>query len=395
MPRKKITEFKAKSILFDSLNLPYKGLHINTAYKNQIQKLKDNKDYVVKVDQGVKKRFKNGLIKVGIKKNEISKFVDSLIKRDYSNFIIEELVPHEQSQEKYIAFERVREGIKMYFSNAGGVDIEENSDTIEIVIFKNSEDKLIDKYNKLIGVEENFLKNIILIFEKYHFTFFEINPLVVIDNKWYILDLAAEVDSVGEYFVNGVWSTEDFVDDFDKNTRIPEVKNIEELKEKSTASFKLNVINENGSLFMLLSGGGASVVLADEAYQRGFKDEIANYGEYSGSPNTEETYIYAKNIITLLLRSKAKKKALIIAGGVANFTDVYVTFKGIIQALDEFKEPLQKQKVKVYVRRGGPNQALGLSTIKEFLEKNRLYGQVSGPELVLTDIINEAINYIK
>jgi hypothetical protein len=46
-------------------------------------------------------------------------------------------------------------------------------------------------------------------------------------------------------------------------------------------------------------------------------------------------------------------KVLIIGGGIANFTNVAATFKGIIKALKEFKQPLIDHKVKIFVRRGG------------------------------------------
>lgn len=48
-------------------------------------------------------------------------------------------------------------------------------------------------------------------------------------------------------------------------------------------------------------------------------------------------------------------KILIIGGGIANFTNVAVTFKGIIRALKEYKAPLINHQVRIFVRRGGPN----------------------------------------
>ncbi|KAG6805824.1 hypothetical protein H0H92_013831, partial [Tricholoma furcatifolium] len=66
---------------------------------------------------------------------------------------------------------------------------------------------------------------------------------------------------------------------------------------------------------------------------------------------------YAKTIIDLITRGKPnpKGKILIIGGGIANFTNVAATFKGIIRALKEFKAPLIAHGVRIFVRRGGPN----------------------------------------
>ena len=127
---------------------------------------------------------------------------------------------------------------------------------------------------------------------------------------------------------------------------------------------------------MLLSGGGASIVLADEVANLGYGKLLANYGEYSGNPSAEETYIYAKNILTLILKSESENKVLIIAGGVANFTDIRVTFNGLIKALEEFKSELNKQNLKIFVRRGGPFQKEGLSKMEIFLKGCLLYTSV-------------------
>ena len=98
------------------------------------------------------------------------------------------------------------------------------------------------------------------------------------------------------------------------------------------------------------------MVVADEVYNRGLGEQLANYGEYSGNPNSEETYLYTKAVLELVLASKAPKKVVFLGGAVANFTDIAKTFAGVIQALDEVADGLQSQGVKVFVRRGGPTR---------------------------------------
>jgi ATP citrate (pro-S)-lyase len=230
-------------------------------------------------------------------------------------------------------------------------------------------------------------------------SFLEVNPLVIESGKYYFLDLAVEVDSAAEFFVpagrqgaqNG-WSASDFVGEIAGTTQ--EEQNIIALKAKSQAAFKFDLLNPDGSIWMLLSGGGASIVLADEVYNLGKGKDLANYGEYSGNPNQEETYIYTKNLLSLLLKSSSSKKALIIGGGVANFTDIRATFKGVVKALEEVKEKLADQQVKVFVRRGGPNQRAGLDQMKNFLESAGILGGVWDPTLVITDIVERAIEYL-
>lgn len=393
MARTKLSEFKAKKLLHEFMGLPYSGMQIKGASFEALGILDTSKKYVAKVDEGIKKRNKLGLIKVGLDTHEIKQYIKELQEKGYSQFIIEELVPHDNSEEKYISLQRVREGIQIFYSEKGGVDIEENKDSIHEVLIPspNTEGKGVAE---ALGVDSYFILKLIEFFEKYYFSFMEINPFVIHDSRFMILDLAGEVDSVSDFFVDGEWTTDDFTTG-EVRIKTDEEKAIEELSFNSQAAFKLDILNPNGSVFMLLSGGGASIVLADEVASLGLGKELANYGEYSGNPSQEETYIYTKNILSLLLKSKADKKVLIVGGGVANFTDIRITFRGVIKALDEVKDELLKQNVKLYVRRGGPNQAEGLSMMKAFLEKNDLYGFVTGPEMVLTEIVDKALSVFK
>lgn len=108
----------------------------------------------------------------------------------------------------------------------------------------------------------------------------------------------------------------------------------------------------------MVAGGGASVVYADTISDLGFGGELANYGEYSGAPTEELTYQYAQTILRLMTaepHKSGKGKVLIVGGGIANFTDVAKTFKGIIRALRKFQAQLKAVGATVWVRRGGPN----------------------------------------
>lgn len=389
MARQKIGEYKAKKIVFDYLGLPYHGLFFDspTDDLSKLTQLDKAKTYVVKVDQGVKRRFKQGLVKLDLSVKEIPTLLRELEQKGYTRFLIEEYQKHAPEDERYLAISRQREGLVVYVSARGGVDIEENQESVKIFA---ATPHNVDKIAQTVGVPTEMISQLIEVCDKYHIAFLEINPLVVEGSEVLFLDLAVEVDSAGAFFVGDAWSEEDYVEGGKKKVT-EEEKSIALLSSQSQASFRLVVLNPDGALWMLLSGGGASIVLADEVYNQGFGKELANYGEYSGNPTAEETYLYTKNLLSLLLKSKAKKKVLIVAGGVANFTDVRITFQGIIQALDEVKDQLRKQRVKVFVRRGGPYQEEGLQRMQQYLTEQHLLGGVHGPEMVLTDIVQEAL----
>ncbi len=222
-----------------------------------------------------------------------------------------------------------------------------------------------------------------------HLSFVEINPLIVRGGDCILLDAAVLADSAGEH--TSKWTDDDIV-----NPHVPSDSEaaVAEMNQNSPAAFSFRVLNPDGALWLILSGGGASITIADEAMNRGKADLISNYGEYSGGPTTEESYLYTKHVIEQLQLSKSPKKAIVIAGGVANFTDVKKTFKGVIQALDEYSDVLKSQGVKVYVRRGGPNEAEGLAMMKKFLEGSGLFGSVHGSDILLTEVITEALEYV-
>lgn len=122
-----------------------------------------------------------------------------------------------------------------------------------------------------------------------------------------------------------------------------------------------------------------------------------------GAPTEGQTYEYAKTILSLMTKEKHEKgKVLIIGGGIANFTNVAKTFKGIIRALLEFREALIKNQTSIFVRRAGPNYQEGLRRMKEIgqnLGKNQrmrsytnLY-EVQKQFLVLIAKINQYFRY--
>ena len=391
MPRKKISEFRAKTILSDALGLPYTGLSVDVLddWRKNVAKLSKKSHYVVKVDQGVKGRFKKGLVKLDVPADEVQAAVAVLVKKGFRHILIEPYRAHQQISERYFALERTREGVEVLYSTRGGVDIESGQDSIRR---ERATPASLSKVENVLELTDDFMTNLVKCFDDNYLSFLELNPLIVENGLPDFLDAAIEVDDAATTFVAGRWTPADFRE---LVTRLPEEIAIEELAATSQASFSLKVLNPDGAIFVLLSGGGASVVVADEVNNLGFGNLLANYGEYSGGPNEEETYIYTKQVLSLMIKSKAEHKVLIISGGVANFTDVRITFRGVIEALNEFKSKLRSQNILVFVRRGGPHEAEGLAMMEEFLLKEGLHGQVSGPEIPLSSIVSPAIDEIE
>jgi succinyl-CoA synthetase beta subunit len=386
--RKKLSEFRAKTILLAALGRPYAGLPLDTAnpkWQDSLKTLDPQAKYVVKVDEGVKGRFKKGLVFLEQTPDQIPAAVKALQGKGYQYVLIEPYQTHDVAAEYYLSIERTRVANSVTFSVKGGVNVEQHQDSLRHEPVTPSTPA---KVEEALGLSADTLRALVQAFDDNYFSFLEINPLVVQRDTPLLLDAAVEVDGEAEPFAGGRWTQDDLRS---TKAKTPEELAVAELADQSQASFALEVLNPDGQVFLLLSGGGASVTLADEVANQGYGAALANYGEYSGNPSADEAYLYTREILSLLIKSKAKPKVLVIGGGVANFTDIRVTFQGVIRALDEVKDKLAAQHVKVFVRRGGPFEREGLTAIEAFLRAHDLLGQVAGPELPLSDIIPAAL----
>lgn len=383
MARERITEYTAKRML---LGEAYTGIRVSGS-KDAIWEKIPAGQYVLKVDQGVKKRFLQGLVLVDISKEKALEATAKWESNGYSNFLLEQYIPHDAQEERYLSFERVRKGIRVLWVNAGGIDVESAGDSVERFLLghDDAETKLEAK-----GIPPTFIDRVRTLIMDEYVSFIEINPLLITSDGLTLLDAAVLVDGAGTFFARA-WSGSDIV--HTRNAH-EEERAIADLQRSTAASLKFSIINPNGALFFLLSGGGGSIVALDAIPEARAKELIGNYGEYSGGPTREETFLYSKHALRSMLASNAKKKALVIAGGVANFTDVLQTFSGVIDAIREVAPTMREAGIAVFVRRGGPNETAGLRAIKTFLEEEQLFGAVYGSETPITQVVTEATNVV-
>lgn len=207
----------------------------------------------------------------------------------------------------------------------------------------------------------------------------------------YILDLAAKLDATAEFICKQKWGEIDFPPPFGRDA-FPEEAYIADLDSKSGASLKLTILNRSGRIWTMVAGGGASVIYADTICELGGASELANYGEYSGAPSEQQTYEYAKTILGLMTKEQHPEgKVLLIGGGIANFTNVAATFKGIVKALTEYQTKLVEFNVSIFVRRAGPNYQEGLRVIREVGHTLGVPIHVFGPETHMTAIVSMAL----
>ena len=376
---------------------------------------------VVKPDQLIKRRGKNNLVLLGASYDQAKAWIaeksaapvtvygkfdsdgkplDKGTVGKLTHFIIEPFVPHQDYDECYVAIMSTQDGDAILFYHRGGVnvgDIDTKASRLDVPIGTFPENAEIEKklLEKVSIDRREFISGFIEALFKFYadlnFTYLEMNPIVVTNDAVVPLDLAAKLDSTAEFESGYKWGEIEFPAPFGR-TLTKEEAYVEELDSKTGASLKLTILNPEGRVWTMVAGGGASVIFADTITDLGYMNEMANYGEYSGDPNEEFTYLYAKTILDLMTRRvNPKGKFLFIGGGIANFTDVANTFKGITKALEEYKQKLQEGNVKIYVRRGGPNYKEGLSRMRALGERMGVPILVYGPETHMTKIVSMAL----
>lgn len=435
MARRKIREFDAKKLLVEKLTShPYRGILVDQ--RTDLEQLPTlfpwllEQKLVIKPDQLFGKRGKLGLVLVNATFNQIKLYLQEHLNKEISigkatdtltHFLIEPYTPHEKEfylsiggspkhQEQNNRLDP-RAGTNIFFSFHGGVDLEEHWHLVTSQWIATGTELTHENVESLLQMREqasqqplsilekeklvSFIKKSYQFFLDLDFTYLEFNPFTFnTQGDLILLDAVAEVDSCAAFLHEKEWKALSFPREFGKKM-YPEELFIAELDEKSGSSLKLTILNPRGRIWNILSGGGASLIFLDTiaAYRNSI--EIANYGEYSGNPTPEESYLYAKTILGLMTRyPDPLGKILIIGGGIANFTDIEKTLSGIIKALQEYQQQLRQQKISIFVRRGGPNYEKGLRLMEQTGKDLHLFIKVYGPETPMVDIIPMALQHL-
>lgn len=280
---------------------------------------------------------------------QLKKLLESTVNKEkVEKVLLEERI--EFSEQYYLSFSYdtdFRSPI-MTFSISGGTGIEERGAQHFAINPLNPTQDLPEIIDPIL------LENLLNLFFEQDLLLLEINPLVKLKNgNFMALDAKIKLDD------NAAVKHKDWsypprsVPGYTPTKHEFEAKKIDEGDYRGTAGS--TYFDFEGDIAVLASGGGASITALDALKKLGGKP--ANYTEYSGNPPREKVEKLAKIVL-----NKPNIHGLWVVGALANFTDIYETLSGIVDALEKM-EP--KPDYPVVIRRAGPRDTEAFEMLKQ------------------------------
>lgn len=262
----------------------------------------------------------------------------------------------------------------LYFDPKGGTGIEDRAEESTLQSFP------LEDLHRLPSIHADlhldWLKALIDAFFSNDLTLLEINPLVLIHGHPVALDAKIELEDTAA-FRHPEWSEYPPRTLFQRQPTKAELqaKEVNAMDHRGVAG--ASYFDLPGTIAVLASGGGASQLAMDTLLASGL--EPANYTEYSGNPTREKVKALAKIVL-----SKPRLDGLWVVGGHANFTDIYETLMGVMDAVEEAALP---EGFPIVVRRGGPRTEEAFAELTKRAKKDSFQLRLFDSSFPLTDTV--------
>jgi succinyl-CoA synthetase beta subunit len=141
-------------------------------------------------------------------------------------------------------------------------------------------------------------------------------------------------------------------------------------------------LNPMGTILPFMFGGGANTAATET-----LGDHAIFSSDFGGNPPYEKMYEIGRIAFRYWYD---RANVVLVIGGKANNTDIYVTFKGIFDALRDHVAAHGKKPVYVVIGRGGPNLIRGMMYAKDILDTLKLPYKMFGFDTSMIEVLEYA-----
>lgn len=326
------------------------------------------------------KRGKGGGIKICQNERQLASFCKMKFGSEFNGEEVRfiNLVEKIKIIEEYyasITYDTVSKLPFLLFSSKGGVDIEEVKRDDPEAILKLDIDPVSGPKEKeivkVVGKDEKLIDFIFRLWDafwRYDARLVEVNPIAKSSDGYLAVDAKIILDDNGLARNQGLGVLQKGVTNAIPTKREIDARKIDEEDYRGSAGSTF--IELDGDIAILASGGGASLLVMDSVAAAGGKP--ANYTEYSGNPPREKVEKLTK--ITL---DRVGISGCLVAGAVANFTDIFETLSGFVDGLKQVK-PMPNYPI--VIRRGGPRQEEAYEMLEKVAKNEGFDFHLFGPQ---------------
>ncbi|HHB78317.1 MAG TPA: carboxylate--amine ligase [Saprospiraceae bacterium] len=144
------------------------------------------------------------------------------------------------------------------------------------------------------------------------------------------------------------------------------------------------VINPKGTITPFMFGGGANSAATEI-----LSDRTTISTDFGGNPPFEKMYNIAEIVYKYWIKNS---NVILVIGGKANNTDIFVTLKAIVDALRDYISEHGKQDIYVVIGRGGPNLIKGMAYAHDMLNNLKIPHRFFGYDSSMVDVIQYAVD---
>jgi succinyl-CoA synthetase beta subunit len=149
------------------------------------------------------------------------------------------------------------------------------------------------------------------------------------------------------------------------------------------------VINPHGTITSFMFGGGANSAATEV-----LSNKATISSDFGGNPPYEKMYQIARIVFKYWIK---QSNVLLIIGGKANNTDIFVTYKAMFDALRDYVMEHGKPDIYIISGRGGPNLIKGFTYAANILDALEIPYKFFGYDSSMIEVIQYAVdidNYI-